>query len=468
MKSSRPGVGPLEILEGQDDRAGIGQAFEEQTPSAEQVGAVRRGALLHAEQVRQAWLDQPTFAIVGDVLGERGLKLLARGGAVLPLDDLEAATDHLGQRPEGQAGAVGETAPLMPPTLLVDAVDVLEELPQQPRLPQSGFANDRDQLRATLRGTDLGGVDDQPEFTISSDERGLEPDAAQRAAGPRHHAQRRPSMNGLRPSLDLMVTGFLVDNRRLGSAVGDVIHQHRIRRRDRLKPRGRIDRVTVDHAVGLGTDPDRRQTSEHPGARAQLGRANLHAERTNSLKQRQRRADRPLGVVLARHRRAPHRAHGVPDELLHHAAVALDRRPTAREVTREQFADLFGVAIPRQRVEAHEVDEQDRHDPALSGRHPGGRRRRGLAGQWSAAFKTKARAGGSVGPARGTRLRDRRAALHAELLPRRGLTATRRTGDRDERAHSSAASVRTILRSATFQWLLARSGSAAISSNTSW
>ena len=39
---------------------------------------------------------------------------------------------------------------------------------------------------------------------------------------------------------------------------------------------------------------------------------------------RERRADRALGVVLVRDRRAEQRHHRVADELLHRAAVALE------------------------------------------------------------------------------------------------------------------------------------------------
>ena len=46
----------------------------------------------------------------------------------------------------------------------------------------------------------------------------------------------------------------------------------------------------------------------------------------------ERGADGALGIVLVRHRRAPDRHHGVADELLDHAAVALDDAPAGLEV----------------------------------------------------------------------------------------------------------------------------------------
>src|SRR2546430_10115160 len=58
----------------------------------------------------------------------------------------------------------------------------------------------------------------------------------------------------------------------------------------------------------------------------------------------ERRPHRPLGVVLGRYRSAPDRHDGVPDELLHRAAVALDQCPARVEVAGEKLADLLVVA----------------------------------------------------------------------------------------------------------------------------
>jgi hypothetical protein len=64
----------------------------------------------------------------------------------------------------------------------------------------------------------------------------------------------------------------------------------------------------------------------------QLGHARLLTERAHHLRQRQRRPHRPLGVILARHRRPPDGHDRVADELLHRAAVAGDHGAAAVEV----------------------------------------------------------------------------------------------------------------------------------------
>ena len=113
----------------------------------------------------------------------------------------------------------------------------------------------------------------------------------------------------------------------------------------------------------------------------------------------ERRAHRPLGVVLVRDRRAPDRHHRVADELLDRAAVALDQRAARVEVAREQLAHLLGVAALGQRREADEVGEEHRDEPPLGRRRvAGASRRHRFRGQ--RASRTRRR---SAGPARAAR-----------------------------------------------------------------
>ena len=83
------------------------------------------------------------------------------------------------------------------------------------------------------------------------------------------------------------------------------------------------------------------------GAGAQVGRADLVAERGHGRDEVERRPDGALGVVLGRGRRAPDGHDGVADELLDRAAVALDQASARVEVAREQLARLLGVAALR-------------------------------------------------------------------------------------------------------------------------
>ena len=143
--------------------------------------------------------------------------------------------------------------------------------------------------------------------------------------------------------------GVLVGDRCLGRALGRLADEHGAGLGDRLDPGGRVDEVAGDHALALGAERHRRLAGEDARTRAQLGRADLGAERGDGGDELERRADGALGVVLLRDRRAPDRHHGVADELLDRAAVALDQLPARVEVAREQLARVLGVARLGQR-----------------------------------------------------------------------------------------------------------------------
>ena len=137
----------------------------------------------------------------------------------------------------------------MPVTELLDAVEVLEELPQQPRLARPASPTTVTCSARRSRGALSPASMIARSSAIASDERRLEPAAAARAAGAGDHAQRRPRMDGLLAALDLMDARVLVGDRRLGGAAGDVIDEHGAGCRDRLQPRRRVDGVAQHHAL---------------------------------------------------------------------------------------------------------------------------------------------------------------------------------------------------------------------------
>ena len=70
----------------------------------------------------------------------------------------------------------------MPPDLVDQAVDVLLELPGQPRLPDPGDPDHRDQVRLALLGAGVEELLDEPELAVAADERRLEAGRLLRAA----------------------------------------------------------------------------------------------------------------------------------------------------------------------------------------------------------------------------------------------------------------------------------------------
>ena len=87
--------------------------------------------LLEPEQVGEPRLDParaPRGSGTCSSTRRAQLRQRARRG-VLVLDDAGAPADHLGERPERDAVAVGEAPAAVPPDVVGEAVDVLLELP---------------------------------------------------------------------------------------------------------------------------------------------------------------------------------------------------------------------------------------------------------------------------------------------------------------------------------------------------
>ncbi len=103
----------------------------------------------------------------------------------------------------------------MPADEPLDPVDVLEELPQQPRLAKTRISAHGDELGLAPFGGLLERLKHVRELAFAADERCLQPGAAPRAAGAGHHPQRRPRPHGLFAALDLVAAGVLVGDRGL-------------------------------------------------------------------------------------------------------------------------------------------------------------------------------------------------------------------------------------------------------------
>src|SRR5581483_7414904 len=95
----QPAVGPLEVLEREDDRPLVREPLEEQAPAREKICAVGLGPLLKAQKVRQTWLHQTALAFLWHVLLDDRAQLVSSRGGILLLLDARTRAHHLGQRP---------------------------------------------------------------------------------------------------------------------------------------------------------------------------------------------------------------------------------------------------------------------------------------------------------------------------------------------------------------------------------
>ena len=117
-------------------------------------------------------------------------------------------------------------------------------------------------------------------------------------------------------------------------------------------------------------------------------------------------------------RRAPDRHHGIADELLDRAAVALDHGAGDIEVAAQELAGVLRVTALGRCGEPDEVDEQHRHDPSLGRGGLSGRCRRSdrpALGQPRAALAAELDAWRVRRATRWARRREARPTLGAEL-----------------------------------------------------
>ena len=101
------GVCPMEVLEQEDDGPARGDPLEERAPGAEQLLAGGAGAALEAEQDEERVLDPAALGLVGNPSRDAGRDGGPRRGLVVALDQPDPAADHLAERPERDALAVG-------------------------------------------------------------------------------------------------------------------------------------------------------------------------------------------------------------------------------------------------------------------------------------------------------------------------------------------------------------------------
>ena len=261
----------------------------------------------------------------------------------------------------------------MPQIGVHQPVDVVEELAPQPGLADAGRAGDRDQPRSAPLDGAVEQLLEQAQVAVAPDERRLEHLLALASTDPSDHPRRPPQPQRLGLALDRVLAGVLVGDRGRGHVPRDFVDEHRPRVGGRLHARCRVDPVADDQSFA-GILERRHLPGGDPGSRPQPHGAELVAEHRDRVDDLERCPDGAFGVVLACDRRAPDRHHGVADELLDHAPVAVDDRSRRFEVVAEQLADVFGFARLRQRREPDQIDEQDRHQTQLR-RQLGDRRR---------------------------------------------------------------------------------------------
>ena len=133
-------------------------------------------------------------------------------------------------------------------------------------------------------------------------------------------------------------------------------HVHRIAGDQALAGRG----VAGHHLAGIDADPHAQPLPVHP--------LEIAVQRGEGLPHADRGADGAERVVLVQARDPEDRHHGVADELLDGAAVALDHGGHLVEVAAHHAAECLGIEPLPERGRPRDVGEDDRHDLSDVGR----------------------------------------------------------------------------------------------------
>ena len=418
-------IGEVEVLEDQHDGLGHRQALEERAPRREQL--VRARPRLDAQQGEERLLKPTSLLEIRHVLRERRRDALPGGRFVVRLGEAAAAAHHLSQGPERDALAIRGGAALVPPDVIGEAVDVVQELARDPGLADPGRPEDRDEPGPPLARRGVEEVPEQPELLVATHEGGLELVAAIAAAHASDHPQGTPRGHRRRLALERLLAGRLEGDGAARRALRRLADEHRARGRHRLQSGRGVDEVPGDHALVDGAEGHRRLAGQDAGPRLDGGTEGAHR-----VDQVEGRPDGPLGVVLEGDRGAPDRHDGVADELLDRAPMAAHDVLCQLEVAGEELTGVLGVAPLGERGEADQVGEEDGHDTPLGDRLG----RRGCAGRRRPARSRRSRR--QIRPDRPARLmrahRQASPARAAELLARLHRGAAGRAGGREPRA----------------------------------
>jgi hypothetical protein len=355
----------VQILEHEHEWTSCGDCLEEPTPGRERLGSTVAAQLVRRREAgkwREVLGDPERLARLGDDVLDGDSKLgLDRRGRV-GSQDARLRFDGFGESPEGDPVSVGEGAALAPEDHLRPAINVLEELPDQAGLADSGRTNERDEPWLAAEHNLVEHVDEHLELARPADERAGVPEAvcADSPTGGDHLPDGNRGGLSLRAKLR---PGPKVDLK-ARAAIRALVDENPVDRRGRLNPRSGVDNIAVCHCGAVlraDVERDDRFSGCDPDADLELGRAFV-AEARDRLAHRVGGANRALRVVLVRGRSAEKRHCRIADEFLDRAAVAFELSPDAGVVRIHDPSHVLGVELLRELREPDDVDENDTDD----------------------------------------------------------------------------------------------------------
>ena len=305
---------------------------------------------------------------------ESSSQLRARLRGRIRFEDAGLGLHDLAQGPERDPIAVGQAPTLTPPDQISLGVNVTQELCTHAALPHTRLADQGHQLTRTLLIRSLERPDQERLLQNSADERrGV--CANHIAPEPRPSAYRPVGQKRLRFAFHRNRLQRVVLEHPLRLPECLLRHRHPVHRGDALQPGRGIHDVAGDDALTKlrpGVERDHPLACVHADPNLQTETRVSLVELVDRLQNPQARPDRPLRVVLVRHRRTEDRHHRIADELLHRPAEPLDLLPEPSVIRPQPRPHVLRVDRFRCGREPDKITEQHRDNLALlerSARH---------------------------------------------------------------------------------------------------
>ena len=362
-------VGPVDVLDDDDERVGGRHGREVAAPGLEELLAGVIARLADREHGLQGSLESWHIGGRDGQLGDALPQLLASRGRRVIVVHPCVGLDDVGDGAEG-ARRVGQAATLAPAVDPRQTVQVLLQLPGEAALAHARRTDDGDQVRpAILHGT-ADGVLEQRHLVVTADQRAADAERRPTVAAPGLHGDGLPGGHGDGLAAQLQDGQLAVLDDVPGGGVGGGAHDDGTRFRRSLQARRGVDGIAGheqvalvagagevhEHLAGLDADPQRQ-------GRATAGRG---THRDHGRLHLQGGPDGTFGVILVHAGHAEDGQQGVTRELLEGALVAGHLLREALEDGGHERGHQLRVVALTQAGEPHDVREEQRRHLALA------------------------------------------------------------------------------------------------------
>ena len=251
----------------------------------------------------------------------------------------------------------------------------LVELAEQAALADARLAQEKQDSAGTPQRS-FDGFSCLRELPLATDKSRLQSGQAPLSRDIRDRTNGREGLDGRRLAFQLESLRFAPLEPRVDETLRVRADEHAARIRGALQPCGGVDGVAKRRVLHARAGADRAER-DRSGVDADADREPIRPPRLRNLlpvggdlvRDPQSSADRTLGIVLVRRRSSEEREYAVTGEILHRAAVVLDRVDDPRDGFADDELDVLRVELLAECGRSLQIGEQRGHDLAFLAHH---------------------------------------------------------------------------------------------------